>query len=316
MEDKPAAARNGENMTLDQLYRTIQGSSHGGSSHGMSMHETAAKCGRKANLNAKHRDKVDDLRQEERDPDEVQALDVGTYFHALQENGLRGQLEDSIWDQTDEAHSIDFVEAVRLWRGYNDAWGSMLKRWGAELIGVEVPLPGDVSEHVALWLEEEFGDKLTGRADAIIRIVDANVAYENTGLLLREGGTYLFDFKSAGQKNAKQDWQFTFGNQAITYCLLYNLLHAANPVDGFVFDLTVRHKTLRKEAELDKNGKLRAGKSFHAFLAQILPGDEEIIKGLVRLSVENRKADKANPSHCFDGFSPCPFFKLGLCDRK
>lgn len=301
-------------MQLEQIFRTIQGASHGGSSHGMSMHETAAKCGRKANLQALYRDKVSALRQEERDDEVADPLDVGTAFHSLVENGLRGQLEDTVWDQTDGAYNVDFLEAVRLYRGYNEVWGSVLARWGAELVGVEVPLPAN-PETVA-QLVGQYDDNLTGRADAIIRIRDSQTCYENTGLLLREGGTYLLDHKTAKQKNAKQDWQFTFGNQQITYCLLYNIEHPEAPVDGFVFDLTVRHKTLRKEAELDKNGKVRAGKSFHAFLAQALPGDEEIIKGMVQISIENRKSNKANAAHCFDGFSPCPFFKLGLCDRK
>lgn len=301
-------------MKLDELFTTVNSTPHGGSLHGMSMHEMAAQCGRKANLTAKHRDKVDALRQEQRDPEETSPLDVGTYFHALQENGMRGQLDGMVWDLTDSAYNVDFHEAVRLYRGYADAWGSVLQRWGAELVGVEVPLPG--SPEVAARIAAKFGDGLTGRADAIVRIVNPDQAYQNTGLLLKEGATYLLDHKSSGQKNAKQDWQFTFGNQSITYCLIYNEEHPEAPVEGFLFDLTVRHKTLRKEPELDKNGKVRAGKSFHAFLAQVLPGDEEIIQGLVNVSKYNRANDVPNAACCFNGFEPCFAFTLGLCQRK
>jgi hypothetical protein len=302
-------------MQLEHLFRVIQSHSHGGSSSGKSFWEKAAKCGRDANLSIKHKEQAAAARAAELEQtEEIDAMETGTYFHALQENGLRGQLEATIWDQTDEAYDMHFNEAVRLYRGYVAAWGSVLERFGAELIGVEVPLGSDPA--VAGRILQKYGHPLTGRADAIIRIVDADKCYANTGLLLAQGSKYLFDHKSAGQRNQKQDYEFTFGNQAITYCLLYNEEYPTDPVEGFVFDLTVRHKTLRKEPELDKNGKLRAGKSFHAFLAQVLAGDDEIVRNLMRIGAHNMANDLANSAQCFSGFRPCFWFTNGVCSRK
>lgn len=303
-------------MGLDEVFKLVQDFKHGGSTHGMSKWETAAKCGRKANLKVIHRERLDSARRQEvENAEEVEALETGTYYHALQENGLRGQLEGAVWDQTDEAYNIHFTEAVRLFRGYQDAYGSALKRWGANLVGVEIPLGGEPGSDLALEIERRMGAPLTGRADAIIEIVDPAVALENTGLDL-EPGCYLLDFKTAKQKNSKQDWQFTFGNQEIAYTLMYNVEHPEAPIKGFLFDLVVRHVKLRKEPELDKNGKVKAGKSFYAYLAQALDGDEAIIRALLDAGAQNMAADRANPAECFSGFGACPFFEMGICNRR
>ena len=302
-------------MQLDELYQLIQDHKHGGSTHGVSMYETAAKCGRLSNLKEKFRERTDAQRAEALlRAEEPDALEVGTAYHALQENGMRGQLEDIIWDQTDAAYDMHFIEAVRLYRGYNEAWGSCLNRWGAKLVGVEVPL-GTNSQALQHEVLRRMGAPLTGRADAIIEIVDVEAARENTGLDL-EPGRYLLDHKTAGQKNAKQDWQFTFGNQSIAYAQLYNIEHPEAPIKGFLFDLIVRHATLRKEPQLDKSGKVKAGKSFHAFLAQALPEDVDTIRALVEYGLANKAADRPNVAHCFDGFRPCVMFELGICQRK
>lgn len=287
-------------MNAKDVYRTIQSRPHGSSGRGMSHWITAAACGRKANLQEQHREKMDLIRaQEAKEDDGNDALSIGVYYHALMEMGLRGQLGTETWDQTDTALDANFLEAVRLYRGYRRAWGSPLDRWAAELIGVEVVL-GE-------------GER-TGRADAVFNVLDPGKAYENTGLLLPSPGIYIVDWKTGGAISDRDQWDFGFGVQSINYITLAKRMHPEWNIQGMIFDKIIRHKFLRKE--VIPSGANRGGASFYAYLAKYQDGDEKIVDQLVSIGSRNTTLNLANPAACFSGAKPCPMFTLGLCERK
>lgn len=289
-------------MQLEDVYKTIQSTPHSHSGYGMSHWEKAARCGRRANLEAQHKERMAEIRAEEAEENEGDdALSIGTYYHALMELELRGQLSDEVWDQTDETLDPNFLEAVRLFRGYKGHWASPLARWGASLVGVEYPL-GAAGQ--------------TGRADAVFHIADTSIAYENTGLLLPEPGVYIMDWKTGKAKSAADQWRFGFGNQSINYLMLARAQHPEWDVKGIIFDKIIRHKVLRKTPEMTKDGtKEKAGPSYYAYLAQYQPGDEQAVEGLIQIGRRNMQLNLANPATCFDGAYPCPMFKLALCRR-
>lgn len=301
-------------MKLDELYQTIQSSQHGSSGRGMSFYEQAATCGRKANLSAQHRDKLVQIRASEaEEADGDDPLDIGTIYHQLMELGLRGQLDNEVWDQTDAAVSGNFLEAVRLYRAYAKDWTSPLEKWGAKLLGVEVAIPStNAGKAAALAL---FGHVDTGRLDALIRVTDPDGAFQRTGLELPGPGVYLLDHKTGGRVSERDTWQFQFGNQSINYMYLYNLDHPEDPARGIIFDKIIRHATIRKEPELSKTGTIKAGKSYHHYLAQPLEDDIQAVKALIEKGAEEMRLDRANPSQCFSGFKPCYFFTAGICSR-
>ncbi len=287
-------------MTPEETFQTIQSKSHGHSGRGMSYWEKAAMCGRYANLQDKHRARLDEVRAQEAEENEGDdALSIGTYYHALMELHLRGQLSDEVWDLTDNALDANFLEAVRCYRGYLGAWKSPLTRWNATLVSVEEGLGSETR---------------TGRADAIFRIIPSEEQEAATGLTLPGEGIYLMDWKTGAAKTERDDWNFTFGNQSINYMTLARQKYPE--LKGMIFDKIVRHKQFRTEPEMSKTGTMKANKSFWTYLAQSLPGDDEIIQKLIQIGQHNVDNDVANAAYCFSGAKPCPFFKLGLCERK
>lgn len=302
-------------MNLSDAYRTLQSGSHGSSGRGMSYWEGAALCGRRANLQEIHREQLVQIRSTEAaEQDGDDPLDIGTAYHLLQELALRGQFDNEVWDQTDDAMSGNFLEAVRLYRAYTRNWGSALQKWGAELVGVEVLIPStEAGKAAALAL---MGSADTGRLDALIRVTDPEGVFARTGLQLPGPGVYLLDHKTGGKVSEKDMWKFTFGNQSINYVYLYNLDNPTEPCQGIIFDKVIRHVNIVKEPVFTKTGTLKQNKSYHHYIAQVLPDDELIIKNLIEQGRENVRLDRANPAQCFEGFKPCWAFTLGLCDRK
>jgi len=267
----------------------------------MSYWTKAATCGRRAILEEAHYARMDEIRRQEAEENEGDdALSVGTYYHALMEMDLRGQFDNEVWDQTDPALDGNFLEAVRLFKGYKTAWGSPLRRWGATLVGVELALGSD--NH-------------TGRADAILDIQDTATAYENTGLLLPSPGIYIVDWKTGKAKSDRDQWDFTFGNQSINYLMLVRKEYPQWDVKGMIFDKIIRHKILKKNAEFHKTGTLKGDKSYWAYLAQTTAEDAQVVTNLIQIGTRNVENNEANAAACFSGAKPCPMFTLGLCTR-
>ena len=296
-------------MNLDELYQTLQSMPHGSSGRGMSYWRKAAACGRLAVLSARHE-------EPENDPDELDARTVGVYYHLLHELGLRGQRDNETWDQTEGAYDANFLEAVRLYRAYRRDWGSPLDRWGATLLGVEVPIPAsDVGREAAARL---FGGQdVTGRLDALIEISAEALdgIYERTGVQLPGPGRYILDHKTAKSRQDKHHWDYMFGLQSITYMHLYNLEHPEAPVRGIIFDQIYKHKQITTTPKYAKTGRVLQDSSYEAFVSVPVEGEERVIQALVDLGSENVKLNRTNPSHCFSGFKACYLFAAGLCNR-
>lgn len=298
-------------MNIDDLYVTLQSMQHGSSGRGMSYWRKAAACGRLVVLGQKH------VEPAAEGGEELDARTVGVYYHLLHELGLRGQAGNETWDQTEGAYDANFLEAVRLYRAYCRDWGSPLQRWGARLLGVEVPIPaGPMGREAALKIFR--GQDVTGRLDALVEIPEEELegVYERTGIQLPGPGRFILDHKTAKSRQDKHHWDYMFGLQSITYLYLYNLEHPDAPVRGIIFDQILKHKDISTTPRYAKTGRILQDSSYEAFLAVPKAGEEDVIRALVELGAENVAKNRANPAHCFHGFKPCYLFAAGLCDRK
>lgn len=297
-------------MDLEELYVVVQSINHGASSRGMSFWRKAAECGRLVVLGQKHAEPNAEASED------LDARTVGVYYHLLHELGLRGQNGNETWDQTEGAYDQNFLEAVRLYRAYCRDWGGPLKRWGARLLGVEVPIPaGDVGREAARKLFQ--GQDVTGRLDALVEIDESELdgIYERTGVQLPGSGRYILDHKTAKSRQDKHHWDYMFGLQSITYLYLYNLEHPDTPAKGIIFDQIYKHQEIRTTPRYAKTGRIQQDSSYEAFVAVPTEGEENVIKALVDLGAENVRLNRTNPSHCFSGFKPCYLFAAGLCNR-
>lgn len=290
-------------MTLNDIFRIVQDTQHGSSGRGISYWAKAASCGRKANLEEAAGPREARVEGMDDDPD---ALMVGTYYHQLHEMKIRGQTSDLVWDGQNEAFTPSFTEAVRLFRGYMDHWGSVGARWGGHVVGTEVGIPQTDAGRAKI--RKLFGDDVTGRVDALVEVTDPAQVYENTGLTL-EPGLYLLDFKSLKSHSEQHRWSYGFSLQAATYLEIYNLEHPEAPAKGMLFDCIFKHKALRKIPDA------KGGSSFQAYLQAPNPSDPQVIEALVTLGKRNVSEDIANPAECLSGFSPCFWFRSGKCPR-
>jgi len=291
-------------MKLDEMFLLVQQTQHGSSGRGISFWSKAATCGRKANLDEAAGPR--EARQEAMD-DDPDALMVGTYYHLLHEFRAKGALDGLVWDQTDQAWTPSFTEAVRLYRAYVGHWGDPGQRYGGRIIGTEVPIPAtDVGKG---RIREMFGDDVTGRVDAILEVIDPAVALENTGLELQPG-VYLLDFKSLKAHSEQHRWSYAYSLQAATYLEIYNLEHPEAPALGMIFDCIMKAKHIKKEVDA-KTGR----SSYQAYLQLPAQNDKKVIEALVTIGKRNVNEDIANPSQCLSSWTPCYWFKSGKCQR-
>ncbi len=294
-------------MNYDDVYQTVQSSPHGSSGRGVSYWSKASKCGRLAILDAQHA-------EERQATEDLDALSVGVYYHALQEVGMRGQAAGEVWDQTDsQVEDKNWQEALRLYRAYQRDWGTPLGRWGASLIGTEVKIPATPrGEAEALRL---FGDVTTGRCDAVILVNDVDAVYAETGILLPGPGTYILDHKTAKSRQQNHEWEYRFGLQSVLYLHLYNLENPHDPARGMIFDIIYKHADITKGPQLNKAGDVKRDSSYNAIVASPDPDAEKVIQAMVAAGKYNVDNNVAIPSHCFSGFTPCRHFREGRCRR-
>ncbi len=299
-----------------EVWSTIQSRPHGHSGRGISYYAAwAGPCGKKIQLDESLRDQGTD-RENPVDARGFHYFDVGTYYHLLHEIAARGQHDHETWDCTDGSLDVDFEEALRLFRGWKLAFGSLEEKYGARLLGAEVDLPGDYVKSAKIMLE--FGGLLTGRADAVIEIHDPQAAMLNTqtekssGLILQPG-VYIVDFKTSGSYSDLDYFKYTRDLQARNYLALYNRVHPEKPAVGFIFDQINKHANLRRTPTYDKNGKMKASSSFHAYVQLPAPDDAQALQQLVRVARINRDNPKANPAACIGQYKVCPHLTSGLC---
>ncbi len=300
-----------------EVLMLVQSQPHGSSGKGMSYWRSAARCGRMAILDAKDRARRAESRPEPQDMDgEINKAERGVAYHALMEHDLRGTLENVAWDAREEAFNPSFKDALRLYRAYKRDWGSVLQKWGATHGEPEVLVP---STEVGREAARSFmGDDDTGRLDAWIYIPDSALAgvAERTGLNLPGEGVYLLDHKTGQQLSARDVFEYSMGEQSINYLYLYNLEHPEAPARGMIFDKIIAHAEISMEDKFAATGRKVKSKSYHHYLAEAMPGDEEIVQNLIQIGKHNVDNNIANPAQCFAGAIVCPHLKSGRCDRK
>lgn len=145
---------------------------------------------------------------------------VGTYYHALWHQrpvcAERGALTE------------DQAEALRLYDGYRDAFGTPEERFGVRFLGAEIDL------------DRGF---ITARLDNLYEVVnpDKLAAY---GVLVQAGNMLIHDFKTAA--SAYQPAYYACGLQGRYYPTMWNAGEGcADDIVGMLFDEIVKHKELR-----------------------------------------------------------------------
>lgn len=207
-------------------------------------------------------------------------LSVGVYYHALWDHRPELSVDGDLTD--------DMVEALRLWRGYRNAWGTPEERFGLELVAREEPL--DLG-----WI--------TARLDTVYRVVwpEKLVAY---GILVPAGTTLLHDHKTSG--SIRPPDYYICGLQGRFYPTMWNERYPRNRVDGILFDEIVKHVNLRKIA--DKKG----GASFNVHWAAT-PMDEQTRRQMLRewvtVAQDRERLTTKNYASCVDSYGHrCPFY--------
>lgn len=291
-------------MLLELFNRT----DHGPSAWGLSTHTEWTKCGKRAEFKANERAArlavlADGAAPDNHvDQDKLSYLYVGLHFHKLMEARILRQLgNDLIWDARASAFDINFLEAIRLYRGYHANWGSLEERWGCRVLAAELGLgEGPTEDKVVAAL----GGKLTGRADAVIEIVDPERAKHFTGHDIMPG-RYIFDYKTSKAHGSGDAEKFGPRNlQAQAYLWLDTVEHGAEGAVGCIFERVIGHK------------ELIASKSYASFVVYPQMDASDRLRALVELSNASQANPRHNPLMCdnVDGYGrPCWFGVSGQC---
>lgn len=227
-------------------------------------------------------------------------LVLGSMYHLLQQKDFTGQLEGEVWDATLEGLTLEMLEALRLFRAYKEKWGSAVQKWGfdAGTYSSELMLP--VTDAGKALVREVMGEDVTGQLDGVGYISDIAAVEARTGLILPGPGYFILDFKTAGQKNAGDEFKFAFGEQAMNYISLWNLENPDRQVRGMLFDQITRTKS----------------PGFHHFFSSALHADMDVVRNIVKIGKYNYDNNICNPVTCATAFGPCHWRKLGICDGK
>lgn len=282
-------------MNIDDILTTYQSANKGGSGRGNSFYSNAAGCGRRAVLQEAQRD----VQAEYGPADADNPLAVGTAYHLMHQVGAE-IAPDMVLDMRDSRIDGAFVEGLRLYRGWQELWGSVERKYG-EHLGSEVEVACEID-----------GNPYTGKIDCVVRIDDLEGVRLRTGLQLPEPGVYLLDWKSAKGTSSYHPWQFTQGTQARGYLMMYP------DAKGMIFDVLNKVQTFRHEPLMSKDGKkVMAGKSYSHYWQPRRDDDKEIITALVKAGHYNFENNVAIPtdSNCLTHFAgPCPFLLSGACN--
>jgi hypothetical protein len=296
---------------LQEIYTTYQSVPGGDSGRGNSHYTKAAECGRLKRL--MDADKAEGIARV--DPigkrDGLKYFEVGRLYHLLQEHGAQADLS-GVWDLRDEAYNPEFLEALRLYRGWCSLWGSITNKYG-EVVATELSLPTPGAATAAAQLA--LGGEFTGRIDLLVRISDADAVMARTGLILPGPGLYIIDHKTAAGPNKTDAHKFTNHTQAMGYATLYNLEHPDDPVVGTIFDMLYKHKVFLRVPKIGAAGKVVQGKSHEHFYQATAPDDQGVIVNLVQLGSHNYDNDIPNPTKCHGPFGTCEYLTSGRCNR-
>lgn len=291
-------------QTLDPRIFTMV--DHGSSPFGLSYWSSFMECGKKGRLKEAERAKgvlpiLPDAANEDApaDNDKLSMMRVGIYTHAMFEFIYNAGVaaNDVIWPET-LAGDVNFREAVRLFLAYAQNWGSIEERWGCKIVAVELPL-GEADPDA---VKSILGGPFTGRADAIIEIVDPARARENTGHILMPG-RYILDYKTSKARGSTDADKFSSRNlQASGYLWLDALERGEGGALGVIFERMYLHKIITRD------------KSYDSYVAWPQTDTQERLRAMVTLGALGRHHGLPNPSACVNFFGEqCYFQKSGAC---
>lgn len=281
-----------------QIFQQIQRT--GGSGRGVSYWSVPAMCGRKRRLMSE-RPEVDTI-------GDHTALDTGIYYHALKEFWLKGKVPDGVAIDADPIQDLEWGEALRLFNWHRENFDR--DYWGA-IVAVELKMP--INEAHARAVIDWIGhDESTGACDLVVKMSadDVERIQLDRGIELNGPGIYIVDHKTSSTRKSDADAKANYTNSM--QCLKYmHMLGLAfnEPIRGMVFDVLVKHKSLRRVPDG------RNGSSVQTFMAIPKPEDSAIVKAAIAYGMHQREHNLANPFACYDHGRECVFLSKGMCGR-
>lgn len=282
----------------DKLYQEIVRT--GGSGRGVSYWSVPAMCGRKRYLMTEYAD-VDTI-------GDHTALNTGIYYHSLKEWFYNGRIPDGTVLDMDPVQDAEWGEAVRLFNWHvseypRDYWGQIV---AAEL---RMPINEEHAQKVVDWIGH---DEATGACDLVVKMSEADVERINADrdIELPGPGIYIIDHKTSGARKSEADAKanYTSSMQCLKYMHMLSLAFS-EPIRGMLFDVLVKHKTLRRVPDG------RNGASVQTFLAAPRLEDARIVRAAIAYGKHQREHNLANPFACYDHGRECVFLSRGMCGR-
>ena len=286
-------------MTMNDIYQTYQSQKGGSSGRGNSFYSSAASCGRRARLEEEDRQVVREFQPAK----EPTPFGTGTAYHFFHQLAGTKQLADGlVVDMTDTSVDADFLEGLRLFRGWQSLWGSIEQKYG-EVLAVELPVEFHDPDQEEDEEDEDGG--FTGRLDCLVDIQDTQGVQQRTGLHV-EPGIYIVDWKSAKGESSADNYKFTQGTQARGYLMM-------KEAKGVIFDVLYKHKSFIHQPRIAATGKVTQGKSYAHYFQPPQHDDKHVIDALIQIGKHNYDNNLANPAECLRGFEPCKYFLNGRC---
>lgn len=236
------------------------------------------------------------------------ALDTGIYYHALKEFWLTGQVPDGVVIDADPVQDMEWGEALRLFNWHRSEFPR--DYWG-EIVAVELKMPinEDHAKKVVEWIGH---DESTGACDLVVKMSEADVEriQVDREVELNGPGIYIVDHKTSASRKSDTDARASYLSSMQCLKYMHMLSLAFNePIRGMVFDVLVKHKSLRRCSDG------RNGSSVQTFVAVPKAEDANIVKAAIAYGMHQREHNLANPFACFDHGRECVFLSRGLCGR-
>jgi hypothetical protein len=264
----------------------------GGSGRGISFFSTAARCPRRARLDAEHgSDSSKDSR-------------VGTIGHALLEAFYNGQIAKELIDdpnvvvQVPNEFEEEVPEALRMVRAYlakfpeRDFWGTP--------VGTEVSFPQPGKEEI---VRSFFMVALTARLDLVTNISESEEQQQRIRSRLCldvPTGLVIIDHKFRTRKDYSIQDTYDLSAQFTAYPPLWDLHHPDQPCQGMIANVVIGTKEVGIQHTV------------------VRPPDETKLIGLRNWLIgadAMSGTDWPNWVSCKDFNRTCPHFTSGRCDR-
>ena len=319
----PVTAAEELDATLSETEKALSlAVNSGGSGLGMSYYSGAAKCGRRARLSQERYQSFRDSNAPL--PPTKNHFIVGSVFHKLHELARINEVDPfatpPTLDADEQYKNPNVAEGMRLYRGWLRTWG--LGFWG-KCIGVEVhledkstffappptalpPLPDETLEDYERRCEETYGPiPVTGALDMVVEMDEAACERAKKRGLELTPGRRIVDWKTAD--GPSDGSQYAGGMQALWYCYLWNKHHPDAPVDGIIFDVTMKRSRRKDRSVLIDD--------FQAFYVPYGMESVDTLRGMVTQGHRNVVEDIPNRAECVSWRGEvCPFRVMGTCD--